>query len=104
MSDLAPFVAAALRDKVIYELLEENKKLRERARFGMTVEVTGPEGQPVYARGQFDENGEVHENPNLWRVRLPEQLHPCPLKDLKNIEIWIGGSLRASFVEGKVFT
>ena len=43
MSDLAPFVAATLRDKVIYELLEENKKLQERVRASMTVEITGQE-------------------------------------------------------------
>jgi len=29
MSDIAPFVAAALRDKVVRDLQEENKKLRE---------------------------------------------------------------------------
>ena len=97
MSDLAPFVAATLRDKVIYELLEENKKLQERVRASMTVEITGQERQPIYCRGQFDKDGEYHGNPNLWNIKFSEQLHGCPLKDLKNVEIWIGGTLRATF-------
>lgn len=101
MSDFAPFVAAALRDKTIHELMEENKKLRERVRYLMAVEITGPEGQPVYARGQFDEDGDYHGNPNLWNVKFSEQLTPCPLSELKNIEIWIGGSIRACFDNGR---
>ena len=99
MSDLAPFVAATLKDKVIYELLEENKKLQDRVRASMTVEITGQERLPIYCRGQFDKDGEYHGNPNLWNIKFSEQLHGCPLKDLKNIEIWIGGTLRATFEE-----
>jgi len=93
MSDLAPFVAAALRDKSIHDLMEENRKLRELA---MAVEVTGPEGQPIYARGKFDEDGDsAYET--LYEVKLSEQLTLCPLSDLSDVEIWIGGSIRASF-------
>jgi len=97
MSDFAPFVAAALRDKTIHELMEENRKLRERVRYLMAVEITGPEGQPVYARGQFDKDGDYHGNPHLWNVKFSEELTPCPLSELQKIEIWIGGSIRASF-------
>ena len=54
MSDLAPFVAATLRDKVIADLQSEIEQLkaqsqRERDR-SQTVEITGPRGNPVYCQ------------------------------------------------------
>lgn len=55
MSDLAPFVAAALRDKVMHELCEENKKLREETKklkegtSYWTLRCIDRKGSPVYA-------------------------------------------------------
>lgn len=73
MSDLAPFVAAAIRDKVVTDLQEENKKLKEenkglreevsrltelRDAFSQhpqgpwyLISVTGPRGYPLYSTG-----------------------------------------------------
>jgi hypothetical protein len=50
MSDPAPFVAAAVRDKVVTDLQDENKKLKEvneERKRGMRLCVTGAHGTPV---------------------------------------------------------
>jgi hypothetical protein len=83
MSSFAPFVAAAIRDKVVQELMEENEAMRNQVaklRHFKTVEITGPGGTCVYARAQFDEDGGYRGNPNLWSVHFPtgKQLLPCP--------------------------
>ena len=55
MSDLAPFVAAAIESRVVTELQEENQRLRteiaetraaalESARFGGCIQITGDGG------------------------------------------------------------
>jgi hypothetical protein len=105
MSDLAPFVAAALRDKVVQDLMEENKALRQKLQFARRVEITGPGGTPVHARAQFDDNGEYHGNPNLWSVKFTKgkQLLACPLAALAGIEIWVGGILKAKFAQNSDF-
>jgi hypothetical protein len=97
MSDLAPFVAAALRDKVVKELMEENQAIRKQLQQARRVEITGPGGTPVHAQAQFDDNGSYLEN--LWNVKFPEskQLLPCPLSALEGIEIRVGGILKAKF-------
>jgi hypothetical protein len=99
MSDLAPFVAAVLRDKVVQELMEENEAMRKQVATFKTVEITGPDGDPVYTRAQFDEDGGYHSNPNLWSVHFPEgkQLLPIPLSMLEDIQIRLGGEDKASF-------
>ena len=100
MSDLAPFVAAALRDKVVKELMEENQAIRKQLQQARRVEITGPGGAPVHAQAQFDDNGSYSvNNPNLWAVKFSEgkQLLPCPLSALEGIEIRVGGILKAKF-------
>ena len=102
MSDLAPFVASTLRDKVVQDLMEENKKLREdleKAR--ATVEVTGPNGQPVYASAFF-KDGTHAGNPNLWQVDFSES-ESIALGDLSNVQIHVGGILRAQFRNNSEF-
>jgi hypothetical protein len=102
MSDLAPFVAATIRDKVVLELMEENKSMRKQVatlRYFKTVEITGPDGDPVYTRAQFDEDGCYNSNPNLWSVHFAEgkQLLPCPLSMLEGIRVRLGGADKAAF-------
>jgi hypothetical protein len=62
MSDLAPFVAASLRDKVVDDLLEENKQLRAQLNANITssrkVLVSGLNGE-IFAEGRLDEGGDV---------------------------------------------
>jgi len=95
MSDLAQSLVTVLRDKALSDLLNENESLRQQLKQIRAVTVTGPEGTPVYATGQFDE-GIYANNPNLWQVTL-RQLQPCPLAELENIEIQYGGVLKAKF-------
>lgn len=97
-SDLAPFVAATLRDKVIAELKEENRELREKESKSKIVEVTGEGGEPVYAQGNFISDGQYHGNPNLWEVIFPEDsIVPCPLTALDGVEVRVGGDIRVKF-------
>jgi len=95
MSDLAQSIVTILRDKALSDLLDEHELLRKQWKASRAVTVTGPEGTPVYATGQFDE-GKYADNPNLWEVTL-RQLEPCPLAELENIEIQCGGIFKASF-------
>jgi hypothetical protein len=105
MSDLAPFVAAALRDKAFQDLMEENQAIRQKLQYARRVEITGPGGTPVHARAQFDDDGEYHGNPNLWSVKFPKgkQLLACPLAALEGIELWVGGILKAKFAQNSDF-
>jgi hypothetical protein len=57
MSDLAPFVASALRDKIVADLKKENENqagsisaLKSSIRDLSSVSVTGPGGSPVYCK------------------------------------------------------
>jgi hypothetical protein len=100
MSDLAPFVVAVLKDKVTADLLQENEELQCKLRNSRKVSITGPGGTPVYAEGQFEE-GRHAENPNLWEVDLHDVAGiTCPLPNLINIEVRLGGVCKASFVNG----
>jgi hypothetical protein len=103
MSAFAPFVAAAIRDKVVLELMEENEDMRKQVaklRHFKTVEITGPGGDRVYTRAQFDEDGGYKGNPNLWSVHFPtdQQLVPCPLPMLDGIQVRLGGVVHAAFI------
>ena len=58
MSDLAPFVAAALRDRTLNDLIEENDKLKQKLQSQVNenknekeklfVQITGPKHSPMY--------------------------------------------------------
>lgn len=62
MSDLAPFVAAALRDRVVQELMEENRELKqtnqglrqELCDDRFKLQITGRNGTPVYGWSYLD--------------------------------------------------
>jgi hypothetical protein len=111
MSSLGPFVAAVLRDRTVADLLEENEKLRRQLKQRWAVEITGPEGKPVYARAQFDQDGAYGGNPRLWRVPFAKNhnkdttttttattiIAPCPLSELPNMEVRVGGMCKAKF-------
>lgn len=104
MSDLAPFVAATLRDKVVQDLMEEVEAMRKQIRQSRCVEITGPDGTPVYALAQFEDGG-YGANSNLWDVIFSEenQALPCPLSMLEGIEIRLGGVCKAKFTDNSVF-
>eukprot|EP00546_Thalassionema_frauenfeldii_P016238 CAMPEP_0178902288 /NCGR_PEP_ID=MMETSP0786-20121207/4519_1 /TAXON_ID=186022 /ORGANISM="Thalassionema frauenfeldii, Strain CCMP 1798" /LENGTH=52 /DNA_ID=CAMNT_0020573533 /DNA_START=95 /DNA_END=253 /DNA_ORIENTATION=+ len=52
MSDLATFIAAVLRDKVIHELDEEIKHLKQETEY-WTVRLMESSGSPVAAIGKL---------------------------------------------------
>jgi len=99
MSDLAPFVAATIRDKVVMDLKEENDKLREQLRQRWAIEISGAEGTPVYATGQFDQ-GEAKDT--FWVINLSE-VQPCPLSALEDVQITVGGIMKAVLGNDSVF-
>lgn len=90
MSDFAPFVAAVLRDKAVDDLLLENQRLRENLAKTRELKVTGPDGTPVYAKGMVDQ-GECGGGGERWMVDM-KQKDACPLDQLGNVEIRLGGA------------
>jgi hypothetical protein len=95
MSDLAPFVAAVLRDKVLAEIKKENDSLLQQLQKARAVQIISENGT-VYAEAQF-EDGSYRGNPNLWLVNFTNQLAPCKLSDLTNVQICTGGICKAHF-------
>lgn len=82
MSDLAPLVSAAIRDKVVLDQqqeIEDLRKAKEELQAAKTrglVRVTGPSGSPVYAEGKFD-----WQNPDGGNVQMPDAFPPGALAD-----------------------
>jgi hypothetical protein len=95
MSDLAPFVASVLYDRVLAETKQEVDHLSEQLQKSRAFQIISESGT-VYAGGQFQE-GYYSDNPNLWFVDLPKQLASCPLSDLAGAEICIGGICKDHF-------
>ena len=102
MSDLAPFVAAALRDRTVTELFDENQKLREEInkinKHNLRViRVTGPGGSPVYAQRHIayaKEDPGFHEATvelnNSTDDHTNTNLPICPVQDIEKCELHIG--------------
>lgn len=119
MSDLAPFVAASIRDKTTVALQDElakeknkTKKLEEALdqRDERTVRITGPGGAPVYANAHYVERvNNDDENSSPYQVNLhlhnssghnaDTSLPMCPVEDIKKCELRIGG--KETWVLGK---
>ena len=95
---MAPFVAAALRDKVVAEQLEEIEQLRAELRKARKVAISGPQGTPVYAEGQIEDGYPVDST--RWHVDLvsgnPETKHP--FSSLALAEFRLGGIIRAEIL------
>jgi len=95
MSDLAPFVAAALRDKTVMELIEENKKLAKQHRQARTVEIMATGECDPIASALFDENGSFGggKDCDKWNVNFSHRsvAVDCSLQDLPELEIRLGG-------------
>ncbi len=94
MSELAELVAAAIKDKVVLELLEENKKLKELLHVYNKLEVTGKDGSPVYVCAKQNLDGmyaKVDDDRND-DANDKDEILSLPLKSLPDIEIRMGGS------------
>lgn len=105
MSDLAPFVASTIRDKVVADLLEENKLLKEQLASFRRIRITGRGGEPLYAEQDFS-LGKSSDH-GWWIVRLPVwnnrncqskqavstpsiAASPCRMSKLADCEIYVG--------------
>eukprot|EP00578_Thalassiosira_sp_NH16_P030083 CAMPEP_0181076908 /NCGR_PEP_ID=MMETSP1071-20121207/667_1 /TAXON_ID=35127 /ORGANISM="Thalassiosira sp., Strain NH16" /LENGTH=199 /DNA_ID=CAMNT_0023158115 /DNA_START=48 /DNA_END=644 /DNA_ORIENTATION=- len=69
--DLAMLVAATIRDRAVLEQLDEIRSLKSQLRSAQRVEITGPNGSPVYARGNFAD-GDFNAA-SLQRLLLEEE-------------------------------
>jgi hypothetical protein len=85
MSDLAPFVAAVLRDKVVLDQIEELHELRQQLSRARRVTIHGSSG--ILAEAQF-ENG-YSLDPTKWNVDFPE--NSCAVQNLRLAEMKVGG-------------
>ena len=104
MSNLAPFVAAVLRDRVVADLHDENQRLAAEleAAEAIRVEVTGPGRQPVYTVTGLFTGVDVGE---FWAVpfRNDDDARMVPLAGIRELEVFVGGvrfcDMRNDFVE-----
>ena len=91
MTDMAPFVAAVLKDRVMSDLISELNLLRAWKHDSEDVKITGPDCKPIYARGNLKKDGSNYNNEAfnepMWKVRL-SLLKMCPLRD-SNVEVWV---------------
>lgn len=94
MSDLAPFVAAALRDKVMYEVYEENQKLKQETHH-WTVRFMDPTGSPVCATGKLSQGDllkqhfrEEHGCQQIYTLMKAHKNYCCTFRNLcENIKL-----------------
>ena len=89
MSDLAPFVAAVLRDKVIADQLEEVQELRQQLRRARRISIHG--ASRVLVEAQLEDGFAI--DTTRWSVAFPK--NSCPLNDLRLAEFQVGGVARA---------
>ncbi|OEU11709.1 hypothetical protein FRACYDRAFT_244832 [Fragilariopsis cylindrus CCMP1102] len=104
-SDLAPFVAAVLKDRTVAEMIQEIDKLKSRQTESenerLLVQITGTNGTPVH----YEESFKNAERYTYEGYRDSPHIHVCfddgsshdlttdglPLSSLHEIEIRLGG-------------
>ena len=115
MSDIAPFVAAAIRDRTIQQLQEEleagkakSNKLEKNLNNALArmIRITGPGGSPAYAEQSFLE-AERYAGEDAWQIDLVTStenglgvadrylprnpaLSGCKIEDVYKCELHIG--------------
>ena len=76
MSDLVPFVAAIIRDKTVDDMKDELEKMKEQRDRQFLVQITGPNGTPIYYHGSLLDDGYNSpfgfrtKNGDFWAVNL----------------------------------
>jgi hypothetical protein len=72
-SDLAPFVATILKDRVVVDIQQElealRSKLKDNIRKQLLIQITGPNGQPVYFKELLKNYKSSHEE-HYWITTL----------------------------------
>lgn len=102
MSDLASFVAAALRDKVVAELKHENETqastvtaLKSSIHDLSSVFVTGPGGSPIYCKWKLNIDSTERAWDGLFfntrSIGFPEASRSISAQELRTAEIRIAG-------------
>ena len=97
ISDLAPFVAAVLKDKTVMDLNKEIEGLREREEERLLVEITGRGGTPVHYQASLKDGKTNPFNHDLWIVYFEEKKNEngedivLRLSMIKNLEVRLGG-------------
>lgn len=101
MSDLAPFVASLLRDRVVADMYEENKQLRKQLNYYRQLEVVvdhknadNKHDTVVLAEGQFergyvDIKSKYNDTP-MFNIHFSKTFG-CPLRVLRKAQIRMGG-------------
>lgn len=89
MSDLAPFVAATIRDRVVDDLMTENQRLREELIASRRIKVTSNRQRLLHSVGSVEAGSFHRNNHNLWVVPL-QSLREVPLKELTSFELRLG--------------
>jgi len=88
MSDLAPFVAAVLRDQTVSDLIRELTEQKERVAKSQEIEIRA--GERVCFKGKMNQGRYKGEHGGLWMVSL-EQVADVPLAEIESLEILLGG-------------
>lgn len=89
MSDLAPFVAAVLRDKVVVDQIEELQELKQQLSRARRVTIHGSSG--ILAEAQFESGYFI--DPTKWNVDFLE--NSCAINNLRSSVIKVGGLVHA---------
>jgi hypothetical protein len=96
ISDLAPFVAAVLKDKIVMDLKKENEELRKREDERLLVEITGRGGTPVHYQASLKDGFDYSRN-NEWIVNIEDKKNDIgedivlPLNSIADLEVRLGG-------------
>jgi hypothetical protein len=105
ISDLAPFVAAVLKDKTVMDLNKDIEELREELREEsrerekeiLLVEVTGRGGTPVHYQASLIDGETDLFKDDLWNVYFEQKKYEfgedivLPLNLIKDLEVRLGG-------------
>jgi hypothetical protein len=91
LSDLAPFVAAVLKDGTMADLKSDYDELRLLLEERLLVQITGPNGTPVHYEGSL-KNSSSAPSGTLWNFFLDKHL-VLPLNKLVDLEIRLGGNV-----------
>ena len=113
-SDLAPFVAAVLRDSTVDKLKNENDELRELLEERLLLQITGQDGEPIHYETSM-KHGTSKQGDNerdLWVVNMmigsnnkkentfDDDNDVIRLDSIligKYLEIWVGGQFLQRF-------
>lgn len=107
ISELAPLVAATLRDAVvdsqakrIRQLEAEKKQLVEERATSKLVRLTGPGGSPVYAQGHLvDDEEQMFDTSGSWIVSLAVEGFPelSSWEQVRTVQVQIGSKSTSVF-------